>query len=160
MESSLRIITDARFINNLFQAYDDMDDNSWNDTYPSGGNYWSDYEGLDLNSTPSQDVPPSDGIGDTPYNIDADSTDYYPLMIPYDPYPPIIHLLSPVNNSIIQAGVILDFNVIDDYLDSVNYSLNGVGDYTLSSTFNISTTGWPDNDYIVQIYAKNITLLF
>jgi hypothetical protein len=48
-----------------------------------GGNYWSDYGGIDLNSTPNQDVPPPDGIGDTPYVIDADSQDNYPLMNPF-----------------------------------------------------------------------------
>jgi len=35
------------------------------------GNYWSDYRGFDKNE---------DGIGDTPYVIDANNTDHYPLM--------------------------------------------------------------------------------
>jgi parallel beta-helix repeat protein len=70
------------FIDNVNQAVDDFGDNIWNDTYPSGGNYWSDYSGTDLNSTPTQDVPPPDGIGDTPYVIDTDSQDNYPLMDP------------------------------------------------------------------------------
>jgi parallel beta-helix repeat protein len=35
------------------------------------GNYWSDYNGTDSNQ---------DGIGDTPYVIDANNTDHYPLM--------------------------------------------------------------------------------
>jgi nitrous oxidase accessory protein NosD len=38
------------------------------------GNYWSNYNGTDANS---------DGIGDTPYPIDANNTDRYPLMTPY-----------------------------------------------------------------------------
>jgi parallel beta-helix repeat protein len=68
-------------LNNTNQAYDDGS-NIWNDNYPSGGNHWSDYSGIDLNSTPSQDVPPADGIGDTPYVIDFNSQDNYPLMDP------------------------------------------------------------------------------
>lgn len=47
--------------------------NTWDDGYPSGGNYWSDYTGVDANQ---------DGIGDTPYAIDALNQDRYPLMGP------------------------------------------------------------------------------
>lgn len=69
-------------INNAKQAYDNRNDNYWDNGYPSGGNYWSDYYGVDLNSTPAQNVPPPDGKGDTPYEIDTDSRDNYPLMAP------------------------------------------------------------------------------
>jgi hypothetical protein len=44
---------------------------SWDQGYPEGGNYWSDYLGEDENH---------DGIGDTPYVIDASNQDNYPLM--------------------------------------------------------------------------------
>jgi len=68
-------------INNGLQGYDDRAaDNHWNDSYPTGGNYWSDYAGLDEYNGPLQDVLGSDGIGDTPYSIDSDSLDCYPLM--------------------------------------------------------------------------------
>ena len=56
---------------------------SWNDSYPSGGNYWSGYAGVDFYSGPNQDQLGSDGIGDTPYIIDASNQDNYPLMNPY-----------------------------------------------------------------------------
>jgi parallel beta-helix repeat protein len=82
--SSNNSIFHNNIINNLYQALDDSDNgNQWDNGYPSGGNYWSDYDGVDLNSTPSQDVPPSDGIGDTPYVIDLDSQDNYPLTNPF-----------------------------------------------------------------------------
>jgi len=57
--------------------------NFWDDGYPSGGNYWSDYVGVDVKNGSNQDLPGSDGIGDAPYIIDADNVDHYPLMNPY-----------------------------------------------------------------------------
>ena len=69
------------FIENLNQAYD-FESNFWDDGYPSGGNYWSDYAGIDTMNGPNQNQPGSDGIGDTPYDIDFDSQDRYPLMNP------------------------------------------------------------------------------
>jgi len=60
--------------------------NVWDDGYPSGGNHWSDYNGTDLYSELYQNETGSDGIGDTPYVIDADNQDNYPLMRPYVPF--------------------------------------------------------------------------
>ena len=55
--------------------------------YPSGGNFYSDYEGIDLESGPAQDQPGSDGIGDWPHVIELGLfQDDYPLMAPYNPY--------------------------------------------------------------------------
>lgn len=79
-ESNNNQIHHNRIINNSGQAWDDVGTNQWDDGYPSGGNYWSDYVGVDLNSGPNQDIPGSDGIGDTPYVIDADSQDDYPIL--------------------------------------------------------------------------------
>ena len=89
--SSNNLVHHNNIIDNIVQAIDDRSDNYWDNGYPSGGNYWSDYTGIDLNSTPTQDVPPPDGIGDTPYVIDADSLDNYPLMGPVEgPVPPLL----------------------------------------------------------------------
>ncbi len=41
--------------------------NTWDDGYPSGGNYWCDYNGTDLYSGSKQNETGGDGIGDTPY---------------------------------------------------------------------------------------------
>jgi parallel beta-helix repeat protein len=68
---------------------------SWNDSYPSGGNYWSDYTGTDLKSGPKQDEPGSDGIGDTSYFIDSNNKDNYPLMAPFDIVQPHVPMSDP-----------------------------------------------------------------
>jgi len=54
--------------------------NSWDDGYPSGGNFWSDYAGVDYYSGSNQNQPGADGIGDTAYVIETDNIDDYPLM--------------------------------------------------------------------------------
>jgi len=50
--------------------------NIYDNGYPSGGNYWSDYQGGDNFSGPYQDQPGEDGIGDYPY---------YPYNVPPQP---------------------------------------------------------------------------
>ena len=72
-------------IDNSVQFWSDGSPNTLDDGYPSGGNYWSDYTGVDLYSGPFQDEPGRDGIGDTPYVINSNNTDGYPLIEPYEP---------------------------------------------------------------------------
>jgi parallel beta-helix repeat protein len=60
------------FVSNLDSAYSNST-GTWDNGYPYGGNYWSDYTGTDANH---------DGIGDVPYAIRGDHTDRYPLMRP------------------------------------------------------------------------------
>jgi hypothetical protein len=52
----------------------------WDDGYPSGGNYWSNYTAEHPNAT---EVGTS-GIGNTPYIIDENNTDNYPLLAPFN----------------------------------------------------------------------------
>ena len=68
--------------NNTLNAYDEGS-NYWDDGYPSGGNYWDDYSGADNNHGPNQDIPGSDSIGDTPYDLPCEhAVDKYPFMHP------------------------------------------------------------------------------
>ncbi len=96
--STLVSVHHNNLIDNTFQATDLWGtDNAWDDGYPSGGNYWSNYTGVDNCSGPGQDVcPGADGIGDTPFVLDADSQDRYPLMSPYraNNTPPIAAFVS------------------------------------------------------------------
>ncbi|MEM5867701.1 MAG: NosD domain-containing protein [Candidatus Aenigmatarchaeota archaeon] len=80
--SSNNIIYHNNFINNSQQVSSDNSLNVWDYGYPSGGNYWSDYAGVDEKSGPYQNETGSDGIGDTPYLIDANNADKYPLIAP------------------------------------------------------------------------------
>jgi len=85
LHSSNNNIYHNEFINNTTHVDRDVWTeviNIWDDGYPSGGNYWSDYTGIDKKSGPNQDQPGSDSIGDTPCIIDADNIDHYPLMVP------------------------------------------------------------------------------
>jgi len=70
------------FIDNEYQVKTEfpyrISTNVWDDGYPSGGNYWSDYAGQDLDD---------DALGDTPYVIDERNKDNYPLMKPWSSKP-------------------------------------------------------------------------
>ncbi len=81
--SSNNSIHHNNFINNTNQVYNYQSNNTWDDGYPSGGNYWSNYTGADLYSGPYQNETGGDGIGDTPYEIDANNRDRYPLTLPW-----------------------------------------------------------------------------
>jgi parallel beta-helix repeat protein len=71
------------FINNTQHIYSEYSTNKWDNGYPSGGNYWNDYNGTDSYNGAYQNVTGSDGIGDTEYSIDPDNIDRYPLMNPW-----------------------------------------------------------------------------
>lgn len=73
------------FDNNFVQTYTGQRSNVWDDGYPLGGNYWSDYTGEDIYSGPSQNEAHYDWIGDSPYFIDENNQDNYPLIHPYVP---------------------------------------------------------------------------
>ena len=62
------------FVNNSQKNAEDNEYNIWYHAITSTGNYWSDYNGSDMNN---------DGIGDTAYMIsDPENFDSYPLMVP------------------------------------------------------------------------------
>jgi len=65
------VIYHNNFVDNTNQSSISNSTNIWDDGYPSGGNYWSDYTGVDSNR---------DGIGDSWHEISENNTDNYPLM--------------------------------------------------------------------------------
>jgi parallel beta-helix repeat protein len=74
------------FYNNFIESYTQVRSffsmNIWDDGYPAGGNYWSNYKDIDEKSGPNQDLAGSDGIWDHPYVIDLKNKDRYPLVKP------------------------------------------------------------------------------
>ena len=104
------------FLNNEQQTYlGGGSINMWNDGYPSGGNYWSNYAGVDLKNGLYQNQTGSDGIGDTPYVIDANNTDHYPLMGAFHTYLVRFHG-PPFNNvTVISNSTITDFLTVTSF---------------------------------------------
>jgi nitrous oxidase accessory protein NosD len=117
------------FMNNTqFQAVDEQYyPNEWDDGYPSGGNYWGDYTGVDNYSGVNQDQPGSDGIGDTPYIIPgtATSRDNYPLMISNYVPQALADLVDDVVDLNLQQGI---SNSLDMKLDAVSKALEDVNE--------------------------------
>ena len=149
--SNDNLLIHNNLLNNTVNAYD-VCANIWNDTYPSGGNYWDDYTGDDLFSGPEQNIPGGDGIGDIPYNIaGGGNLDYYPLMESWN-LPPFADFYYVKDNLSVSFNASLSFD-LDGTLISFEWDfgdeLNGTGEvvnhvYTNSGIYNV--TLWVEDD--------------
>jgi len=138
-DSSNNHIYHNNLLTNTNQFYISNSSNVWDDGYPSGGNYWSDYVGFDIKNGPNQDLPGSDCMGDSPYIINELNVDHYPLMNPYGASPPQTYNLtitttvggttdpalgtySYTANSTVEVTAIPEANYLFEYwkLDGVN----------------------------------------
>jgi large repetitive protein len=72
-----------------------------------------------------------------------------------DSTPPTISLNSPANNSYLAAGTAIDLSVTDANLNIVSWTIAGAPT-TLSSPFDINTTGWADGLYTVRVNATDL----
>ena len=112
--STVTLVHHNNLLNNTLQAVDQRGGmNAWDDGYPSGGNYWTNYQGLDQCGGPNQDqCTAPDGLGDTPYPIGPEnSRDRYPLMIlpgsGSDTVPPSVAVTSPADGAVVTTAPIL-----------------------------------------------------
>jgi parallel beta-helix repeat protein len=165
--SSSNSIFHNNFMNNAQQVFPSDSVNVWDDGYPSGGNYWSDYAGNDTYSGLSQNETGSDGIGDTPYIIDANNTDHYPLMSPWAP-PDIALLDLTASKTVVGQGFPVQLNVttenqgskvecftMDIYLnDSLFHSEN----FTLSTGNSTFMTIWNTMGYAMGNYSLSVRI--
>jgi parallel beta-helix repeat protein len=166
------------FLDNEKQAYIDefTSNNTWDDGYPSGGNYWSDYTGVDLYSGPYQNETGSDGIGDTPYTIDADNQDNYPLMSPWGDVEPPVADAGPDLTVILGTTVTFDgTKSIDDvaiksyvwtFTDITpqtltgmqpEYTFNNVGDFEVTLNVSDYANNW-NTDTVTIAVVEGYTL--
>ncbi len=84
--------------------------------------------------------------------------------IPDTNSPPVIRLNSPANGSLMASGSPIDLSIADDgIIVSSGYSVDGSQYKSLSSPWNISTSGWSDGNHVISVYAEdddgaNVTL--
>jgi parallel beta-helix repeat protein len=82
--ASNNLVYHNNFVDSNIQVVNYYSINVWDDGHPSGGNFWSDYTGMDFYWGAYQNETGSDGIGDMPYVIDDNNRDHYPLMSNYE----------------------------------------------------------------------------
>jgi parallel beta-helix repeat protein len=164
-DSANNSIYHNNFINNTLQAYvralytsTAYCNNTWDNGYPSGGNYWSDYTGTDLYSGPDQDIAGSDFRGDTPYIINQNNTDHYPLTIPYETQPPTIVILSPENKTYTldsdAANIAIQLTfTFDEPVEWIGCSLNDQDPVTI--TGNMTLPALTVGGHHVTVYAND-----
>jgi parallel beta-helix repeat protein len=149
--------------------------NFWDESYPSGGNYWSDYNGTDVFSGSYQNETGSDGIGDTPYVIpvfNANNADNYPLMKPYGgPYDIGIMNIT-ISKTVVGQGYNLNITVkILNYgINAETFNVTVYANTTIinqtqitltsrnSTTINFTwkTTGIPKGNYTISAYTAPV----
>ena len=157
------------FVGNTAQASVDSTSvgNTWDNGYPSGGNYWSDYNGTDIYCGAYQNQTGSDGIGDTPYVIDANNTDNYPLMNPWVS-PDIAVTGLTLGKTVIGQGysglVNVTFENLGNKIEGFNATVYANSTFILSEqtmlgmtnctlSFLWNTTGFAYGNYTMSAYA-------
>jgi len=102
--SNNSVIYRNSFIENTIQAKVTGSYNTdWDDGYPSGGNYWSEYIDIDFYSGPYQNETGNDGIWDHEYVINVNNVDNYPLVSPLTP--PVYNLNTYLGYTTVQEAI-------------------------------------------------------
>jgi len=155
-ESAGNNIYHNNFVNNTVQAdvVTPNYNNTWDNGYPSGGNYWSEYTDVDNNSGPYQNITGTpDGIWDNPYIINENNTDRYPFANLCDDTPPTIGIPSrtPSGDILPNQEVTVMVNVTDNLTGVRNITLY----YTIDDGLHWNGTEMLKNPS-TELYEANI----
>jgi uncharacterized repeat protein (TIGR01451 family) len=128
--------------------------NTWDDGYPSGGNYWDTYNGTDIFSGPAQDQPGSDGIGDTAFNFYSTYYDNYPLMLQPEQEPegtPFITVAKTVDSLTVMPRDYIYYTIY------YNNTGNGTADWVqITDTLPANVTYFAASPSPTQIIGKTL----
>jgi len=160
------------FVNNWYmQVYVPGYANAWDDGYPSGGNYWSDYTGDDLSSGPNQDETGNDGIWDHSYVIDSNNEDRYPLVNPWVPRTVGVQVgdwvkYVPLEITGYRPGFPVDRNVVEWGKTTVQavsgttmevellFHLKNGTDLTVTGPVDVVTSGYPGPTFMSGLFIS------
>ena len=129
--------------------------NVWDDGFPAGGNYWGVQWniGKEIGNT---------GISDSPYVMDSQNIDHYPLTQPFNSsflanyeqeiIPPKISIISPLSETYSKTNISLVFS-IDEPFNWMGYSLDGQSNVTVNGNTTITNIAY--GSHSIEIYANS-----
>jgi parallel beta-helix repeat protein len=155
--SSENTINHNNFVDNRLHVYFFVSTNFWDDGYPSGGNYWSNYTGVDLYSGPYQNETGCDGVGDVSYVIDANNRDNYPLMGPSNTFGAQHWDGLTYNFDVVSNSTILNFELFESLIPEIpsKISLNVSGPDNARGFCRITIP----NTIVQELWQGNYTVL-